>query len=42
MVQYMPQLRHTYTTKLVGALSIPMMLVQTPGAVLVVASIAIR
>ncbi|KAL7284494.1 hypothetical protein ACG7TL_001785 [Trametes sanguinea] len=32
--QYTPQIVHTYRLKLVGALSIPMMLLQTPGAVL--------
>ncbi|KAF8635657.1 hypothetical protein AX15_000288 [Amanita polypyramis BW_CC] len=41
-VQYTPQLIHTYNIKLVGALSIPMMLIQTPGAVLMVLSIALR
>ncbi|TEB26964.1 hypothetical protein FA13DRAFT_1736979 [Coprinellus micaceus] len=41
-VQYMPQLIHTYRTKLVGALSIPMMCIQSPGGVLMVLSIALR
>lgn len=41
-VQYAPQLMHTYRTKLVGAISIPMMLIQTPGGVLMVISIALR
>lgn len=41
-VQYTPQLYHTWHSKLVGALSIPMMLIQTPGAVLMVLSIALR
>ena len=41
-VQYTPQLIHTYRLKLVGALSIPMMLIQTPGGVLMVTSIALR
>ncbi|KAF8627148.1 hypothetical protein AX17_006365 [Amanita inopinata Kibby_2008] len=41
-IQYAPQLVYTYQTKLVGALSIPMMLIQTPGAVLMVLSIALR
>ncbi|KAF9474380.1 hypothetical protein BDN70DRAFT_915336 [Pholiota conissans] len=41
-VQYAPQLLHTYKTKLVGALSIPMMLIQTPGGILMVISIALR
>ncbi|KAI0340331.1 hypothetical protein BDW22DRAFT_1360269 [Trametopsis cervina] len=40
--QYLPQIAHTYKHKLVGALSIPMMLIQTPGAILMVTSIAIR
>jgi hypothetical protein len=40
--QYAPQLYHTYSTKLVGALSIPMMLMQTPGTVFMVLSIALR
>lgn len=42
MVQYAPQLLHTYRTKLVGALSIPMMLIQTPGSILMITSIALR
>jgi len=41
-LQYGPQLYHTYHTKLVGALSIPMMLMQTPGTVFMVLSIALR
>ena len=41
-VQYAPQLLHTYRMKLVGALSIHMMLIQTPGGVLMVTSIALR
>jgi len=41
-VQYAPQIMHTYKTKLVGALSIPMMLIQTPGGILMVTSIALR
>jgi len=40
--QYAPQLVHTYHLKLVGALSIPMMLIQTPGAIFMVLSIALR
>ncbi len=40
--QYLPQIVHTYRHKLVGALSIPMMCIQTPGAILMVTSIAIR
>ncbi|KAG5716167.1 hypothetical protein E4T56_gene10688 [Termitomyces sp. T112] len=41
-VQYAPQLIHTYRAKIVGALSIPMMCIQSPGAVLMVLSIALR
>lgn len=41
-VQYYPQLIHTYRLKLVGALSIPMMIIQSPGAALMVVSIAMR
>jgi hypothetical protein len=41
-IQYAPQLIHTYRTKLVGALSIPMMCIQSPGAAFMVASIALR
>lgn len=41
-IQYAPQLIHTYQTKLVGALSIPMMCIQSPGAVFMVVSIALR
>ena len=41
-VQYAPQLVHTYRMKLVGALSIPMMLIQSPGGALMVTSIALR
>ncbi|PPQ63738.1 hypothetical protein CVT24_004247 [Panaeolus cyanescens] len=41
-VQYAPQIIHTYRMKLVGALSIPMMLIQTPGGILMVTSIALR
>ncbi|KAI0267314.1 hypothetical protein BC834DRAFT_968836 [Gloeopeniophorella convolvens] len=41
-LQYAPQILHTYRLKLVGALSIPMMLIQTPGGFIMVLSIAIR
>jgi len=41
-VQYAPQLFHTYHMKLVGALSIPMMMIQTPGGILMVTSIVLR
>ncbi|THH03252.1 hypothetical protein EW145_g6401 [Phellinidium pouzarii] len=41
-IQYCPQLMHTYRLKLVGALSIPMMIIQSPGAGLMVVSIAMR
>ncbi|TFY76420.1 hypothetical protein EWM64_g7592 [Hericium alpestre] len=40
--QYAPQLAHTYHTRLVGALSIPMMLIQTPGGFVMVLSVALR
>jgi len=42
IIQYAPQLCHTYALGLVGALSIPMMCMQTPGAVGMVLSIALR
>ncbi|KAL1939021.1 hypothetical protein VTO73DRAFT_10281 [Trametes versicolor] len=41
-LQYAPQIAHTFRLKLVGALSIPMMVIQSPGAVLMVVSIAMR
>jgi len=41
-IQYAPQLIHTYRFKLVGALSIPMMCIQSPGAVLMILGIALR
>ncbi|KAH9986283.1 hypothetical protein BJV77DRAFT_1029591 [Russula vinacea] len=41
-LQYAPQIVHTYHRKLVGALSIPMMLIQTPGGFIMVISIMIR
>ncbi|KAG6874948.1 hypothetical protein C0992_005850 [Termitomyces sp. T32_za158] len=41
-IQYAPQLIHTYRAKIVGALSIPMMCIQSPGAILMVLSIALR
>ncbi|KAI0752914.1 hypothetical protein C8Q80DRAFT_1267379 [Daedaleopsis nitida] len=41
-MQYAPQIAHTFRIKLVGALSIPMMCIQTPGAILMVLSIALR
>ncbi len=40
--QYIPQISHTWGIKLVGAISIPMMCIQTPGAVLMVLSVALR
>ena len=40
--QYIHQISHTWGIKLVGALSIHMMCIQTPGAVLMVLSIALR
>lgn len=42
VLQYAPQIVHTYRMKLVGALSIKMMLIQSPGALLMVLSIALR
>jgi hypothetical protein len=42
IIQYSPQLWKTWNAKTVGALSIPMMCIQTPGAILMVTSIAIR
>ena len=41
-MQYAPQILHTYRLKLVGALSIKMMLIQSPGALFMVLSIALR
>lgn len=41
-LQYAPQIAHTYRLKLVGALSIPMMMIQTPGGFIMVISIMIR
>jgi len=41
-IQYMPQLVKTYKAKVVGALSIPMMCLQTPGGIVMVISIALR
>jgi uncharacterized protein with PQ loop repeat len=41
-LQYAPQILLTYHRKLVGALSIPMMLIQTPGGFIMVISIMIR
>jgi uncharacterized protein with PQ loop repeat len=38
--QYLPQIIYTWRSKRVGALSIPMMLVQTPGAFIFVANLA--
>ncbi|KAF9959599.1 hypothetical protein BGZ72_009329 [Mortierella alpina] len=42
MIQYIPQIIETYLRKSVGALSIPMMLMQTPGAILLAVSLALR
>jgi len=41
-IQYMPQIVRTYRLKLVGALSIPMMCIQSPGAIAMILSIALR
>ncbi|KAF9572052.1 hypothetical protein EC968_010383 [Mortierella alpina] len=42
MIQYIPQIIETYFRKSVGALSIPMMWMQTPGAILLAVSLALR
>ncbi|EGO00969.1 hypothetical protein SERLA73DRAFT_178969 [Serpula lacrymans var. lacrymans S7.3] len=41
-IQYMPQLLRTFQLKLVGALSIPMMVMQSPGGIMMAVSIARR
>ncbi|KAJ7159986.1 hypothetical protein C8R43DRAFT_1064058 [Mycena crocata] len=41
-IQYLPQIAFTWRARLVGALSVPMMCVQSPGAVGMVLSIALR
>lgn len=41
-IQYLPQIYKTWTEKRIGALSIPMMLIQTPGGFLFAYTIAIR
>ncbi|KAG1859927.1 hypothetical protein C8R48DRAFT_713703 [Suillus tomentosus] len=41
-IQYAPQLSRTYHSKLVGALSIPMMIIQSPGAFVMSISLALR
>lgn len=41
-VQYAPQLTRTYNLKLVGALSIPMMVIQSPGGIVMAISVAMR
>jgi len=41
-IQYAPQLIRTYRLKLVGALSIPMMVIQSPGGAIMCISIALR
>ncbi|KAI0316036.1 hypothetical protein OF83DRAFT_1129072 [Amylostereum chailletii] len=41
-LQYAPQLIHTYRLKLVGALSIPMMMIQSPGGIVMIVSIILR
>ncbi|KAI9630485.1 hypothetical protein KEM48_013981 [Puccinia striiformis f. sp. tritici PST-130] len=40
--QYLPQIKKTWNLRLVGSLSIPMMIIQTPGSFLFVYSLAIR
>ncbi|KAJ6589258.1 hypothetical protein B0H19DRAFT_1103426 [Mycena capillaripes] len=42
VIQYLPQIAFTWHARLVGALSVPMMCVQSPGAVAMVLSIALR
>jgi len=42
IVQYFPQLYRTYTSKHPGALSIPMMCIQTPGGFLLVYALSIK
>lgn len=42
VIQYAPQIYTTWKLGLVGALSIPMMCIQTPGAILMVTNLAIR
>lgn len=42
VLQYAPQIYKTYRSKLVGALSVGTMVIQVPGSVLFVASIALR
>ncbi|KAF9349641.1 hypothetical protein BGX34_001678 [Mortierella sp. NVP85] len=41
-IQYVPQIHRTYKRKSVGALSIPMMMMQTPGAALLTLNLALR
>ncbi|KAL0138523.1 hypothetical protein V8B55DRAFT_1515589 [Mucor lusitanicus] len=41
-LQYLPQIHKTWKSKRVGALSIPMMMLQTPGTVLFVYSLVVR
>ncbi|KAG0309732.1 hypothetical protein BGZ98_008868 [Dissophora globulifera] len=41
MIQYIPQIIETFLQKSVGALSIPMMLIQTPGAIIMTVSLAL-
>ncbi|KAI7892706.1 uncharacterized protein EV154DRAFT_503861 [Mucor mucedo] len=41
-LQYLPQIYKTWKSKTVGALSIPMMMLQTPGTVLFVYSLVVR
>ncbi|KAF9350170.1 hypothetical protein BGX26_011618 [Mortierella sp. AD094] len=42
MIQYLPQIVETYLRKSVGALSIPMMMMQTPYAILIAVSLALN
>ncbi|KAF7361132.1 Amine oxidase [Mycena sanguinolenta] len=40
-IQYLPQISYTWRARLVGALSVPMMCIQSPGAVAMVLNIAL-
>ncbi|CAO3658748.1 unnamed protein product [Rhizopus microsporus] len=40
--QYIPQIWKTWNSKVVGALSIPMMMLQTPGTVLFMYALIVR
>jgi len=42
LIQFLPQIKKTYTNKSVGALSIPSMLIQCPGSFVIVLFLAIQ